>query len=260
MKEPKILLYDLETSPILAHVWGLWDQNVGLNQITVDSHMLSWSAKWLGEDKVYYMDQRNATNIENDKDLVLGLKKMLDQADIVVTHNGRSFDEKVVNTRLIVNGLKPLKDNRHIDTYSIAKSKFRMTSNKLEYIAKLLKVKYQKHTKRKFNGHELWTECLKGNKQAWKEMELYNKMDTLVLEEVYLKLRPWDTSFNVNVYIEDVDKHVCDCGSKEFVRNGHRYTKTAIHQRYTCVKCGKNYRGPENILKKDRRKNMIRSV
>ena len=33
---PKVLVYDIETAPILGHVWRLWDQNVGLNQIVSD--------------------------------------------------------------------------------------------------------------------------------------------------------------------------------------------------------------------------------
>src|SRR5690606_10614258 len=44
---PKVLVFDIETSPIIAHVWSLWDQNVGLNQIMTEWHIMSWSAKWL---------------------------------------------------------------------------------------------------------------------------------------------------------------------------------------------------------------------
>jgi chromosome partitioning protein len=29
----KVLLLDIETSPNLAHVWGIWQQNVGLSQL-----------------------------------------------------------------------------------------------------------------------------------------------------------------------------------------------------------------------------------
>ena len=71
---PRVLLFDIETAPILAHVWGLWDNNVALNQIIADWHVLSWSAKWLGDppSKVMYADQRNAKNIEDDKQLLQG--------------------------------------------------------------------------------------------------------------------------------------------------------------------------------------------
>lgn len=51
---PRVLLFDIETAPIIAHVWSLWENNVSLNQIVSDWHVLSWSAKWLGDsdDKV----------------------------------------------------------------------------------------------------------------------------------------------------------------------------------------------------------------
>lgn len=254
MRKPKILLYDIETAPILAHVWGLYDERVGLNQIIQDTHLLSWSAKWLDSDKVMYMDQRKEKDITNDKKLVKELKKVIDEADVIVTHNGKSFDEKVVNARLLVNGLQPLFATNHVDTYAIAKNKFRLTSNKLEYIAKVLKVKHQKYTNRKFVGHDLWKECLKGNVTAWKEMEKYNKTDTLVLQSVYLKLRAWDTTFNPLVYTEDAH---CECGCKEFINNGVRYTKIGQYQRASCKRCGKSYRGKTNLLKPDRRKSML---
>ena len=50
----KILTIDIETRPSLAYVWGLWDQNVGLNQVEEFGTVISWAAKWHGEKKVYF--------------------------------------------------------------------------------------------------------------------------------------------------------------------------------------------------------------
>ena len=258
MTKPKILLFDIETAPIVAYVWGLWDNNVSLNQIKKDTHLLSWSAKWLEDpdSKVMYMDQRDCKNIEDDKNLVKSLKALLDKADIVITHNGLNFDIKVVNARLLINGLKPLMPHIHIDTYSIAKNKFRMTSNKLEYIAKILKVNHQKLVKRKFGGQELWNECLKGNMKAWQEMEKYNKQDTLVLQEVYKKLRPWNKAVNMGI-LADLDQ--CECGSTHFHKHGYVITRSTKKQRYVCRECGKTHVGGKNLAL-DTMKNIMRSV
>ena len=49
---PKILCFDIETLPLESYTWGLFDQNVGLNQIKTDWAALSIAAKWLGEDEV----------------------------------------------------------------------------------------------------------------------------------------------------------------------------------------------------------------
>src|SRR5271165_295676 len=168
---PRVLLFDIETAPILARVWGIWDQTVGLNQIVTDWHLLSWSAKWLDDKKIMYQDQRNAKDITNDKKLLERLWHLLDEADIVITQNGKSFDQKKVNARFILNGMSPPSTYKHIDTKRLATKHFGFTSNKLEFLTDKLCTKNKKLTKRKFSGFSLWTACLAGNKAAWAEMQ-----------------------------------------------------------------------------------------
>lgn len=256
MSKPNVLLLDIETAPILGYVWGLWDNNLALNQVHTDWYILSWSAKWLGADKLLYMDQRDAKNIENDKKILKGIWKLLNKADIVITQNGKKFDIKKLNARFIFHGFKPPSSFRHIDTYVIAKKYFGFTSTKLEYMTDKLKTKHKKLKHKKFPGFEMWKECLAGNKKAWKEMELYNKHDVLGLEEVYSKLIPWDNSVNFNVYSENKTS-VCSCGSKEFYRNGYFYSSTGKYQRYSCKKCGSEFRERGNQLGKKKSKSML---
>ena len=52
---PRILMIDIETAPIQAYVWGIWDQNVGINQIIEPGYTLCFAAKWVGEHKVTFM-------------------------------------------------------------------------------------------------------------------------------------------------------------------------------------------------------------
>lgn len=250
---PKILVLDIETSPILGYVWGLFDQNVGLNQINKDWHVLSFAAKWLGEKKIFYMDQRNEKNIENDKKLLVAVWKLLDEADIVLTQNGVRFDIKKLNARFVLNGMQPPSSFKNIDTLKIAKKNFAFTSNKLEYMTKQLCTKYKKLTRGKFSGFELWRQCLAGNAAAWKEMEKYNKNDILSLEELYGKLQAWDNSINFNIYNDEVTEHICRCGSKEHIKKGYRYTTVGKYQRYKCLKCGAESQDKVNLLSKEKR-------
>lgn len=252
MSKPRILLLDIETAPIIAHVWGLWDQRVGLNQIVKDSHMLSWTAKWHGSKELFYMDQRGKRNIEDDKALVKGLAKLISKADIIVTQNGISFDEKVLKGRMIIHGLPPIAGYKHFDTYRFGKRHFRFTSHKLEYMAKALGVKHRKLTIRKFDGHELWTQCLKGNPAAWQEMEKYNKLDVKVLEEIYVKMRPWDSRTNFDIYSDDI-KITCTCGSTHHNKYGFVFKNTGKYQKYRCTECGRITRGNENLLSRKKR-------
>lgn len=254
---PRVLLADIETAPILAFVWGLFDQNVAINQIKSDWHLLSWSAKWLGDapNKTMYMDQRNEKNIEDDSKILKGIWKLLDEADIVIWQNGRNFDHKKLNARFVLNGMKPPSSYKHIDTLQIAKKHFGFTSNKLEYMSSKLCKKYKKLKHNKFAGFEMWSECLKGNKAAWREMEKYNRYDVLALEELYTKLGPWETSINFHAYSNDKD-FKCNCGSKRFKLNGFAYYSTGKFQRYQCLVCGAETRDRVNAHSKDKKKSI----
>jgi hypothetical protein len=255
---PKVLIYDIETAPIIAHVWSLWENNVGLNQIESDWHVLSWSAKWLGApaNEVMYMDQRDIKNIEDDSKLLKQIWNLLNEADIVITQNGKKFDQKKLNARFILNGFPPTTSYKHIDTAEIARKHFAFTSNKLAYLSDKLCTTYKKLTNHgKFPGHELWVQCLKGNIEAWKEMEKYNTYDVLSLEELYTKLIPWDNRINFNLYTDNND-HVCSCGSTSFRKNGFYYTSAAKYQKYTCKSCGKEHRDKDNLFSPEKKQSL----
>lgn len=252
---PKILVFDIETAPIIAHVWSIWEQNVGLNQIDSDWHVLSWAAKWFGNREVMYMDQSTAKNIEDDAKLLKGIWKLLDEADIVITQNGRSFDQKKLNARFILNGFQPPSHYKHIDTKQIASKHFAFTSNRLEYMTDKLCTKYRKLKHKKFPGHELWKECLAGNKLAWAEMKRYNKVDVLALEELYTKLIPWENTINFNLYSDSLET-ICRCGSTEFQKRGFLYNSAGKYQCYRCKDCGAETRGKVNLLSKEKRQSL----
>lgn len=253
----KVLIFDIETAPMLGYIWGLFDQTVALNQLKNDWYILSWSAKWLFDapENVMYQDQRKAKNIEDDSKLLKRIWELLDEADVVITQNGKHFDVKKLNARFIQNGFPPPSSFRHIDTYQIAKAKFGFTSNKLEYMTDKLCTVYKKLKHAKFSGFELWKQCLSGNIEAWKEMEVYNKYDVLSLEELYTILAPWDTSINFNVFHDELE-HQCNCGCTEFSRRGFKYTNTGKFHRLICDNCGAEYSDKTNLLSKEKKKSL----
>lgn len=258
MSKPKILYVDIETSPITAWVWGLFDQNIGLNQIKKDWHLLSWAARWDGEDKILYMDQRKARNIEDDKKIVEGLWKLLDEADIVIGHNSKKFDIKKINARIRFHNLPPYSPIRQIDTLQIARKHFAFTSNKLEHLAEFLGCTVKKLKHRRFIGFDLWKACMDKNQEAFKEIEAYNKRDVEVTEEVFEKLIPWDNSINLSVY--NGGDHICTCGSKELIKKGIHATNHGIYKRFKCKKCGKPYREKVNELTAQQKKSLKSGV
>lgn len=257
---PKILTLDIETSPVLGNVWQLFQQNVGLNQIERDWYVLSWAAKWFHEDEVMYEDKADSWDTEDDFQLLKGIWELLNEADIIITQNGKRFDEKKLNARFILNGMMPPSSYRHIDTLQIAKRHFGFTSNKLEYMTDKLCVKYKKLKHGNFAGFELWKACLQGNPEAWAEMQEYNIYDVLSLEELYVVMRPWVKAHpNMNLY-HSREQLECRCGSTNFEHNGYHYTNLSKFNRYQCQDCGAEVRDSVNLLPKEKREFLGRNV
>ena len=254
IRPPKIFCFDIETAPILANVWQLWDQNVGLNQIEKDWSILSWAGKFLDEDEIHYADVRKRKDMSDDKAICKKLHKTLQGADMVLGHNSDKFDIKKINARFIYHGLPPLEFSKTIDTLKIARRFFKFTSNKLEYLAKYLKCT-PKSSHAKFHGFNLWKECMAGNQEAFQEMEDYNRQDILTTIEIYDKLKAWDPSINFQSYIQSAE---CICGSKEFTMAGKKYTKQGAFQRYRCKACGKYFTDKENLIDKHTRKEFFK--
>lgn len=260
---PKILMLDIETAPISAHVWGLWKNNVGLNQIDNDWYILTWAAKWLGGEDVYYdalpYHDTYKKEPENDICLLENLAPLLEEADVVVAHNGKHFDIPKINARFLLQGISPPSPFKINDTLQVARKNFNLTSNKLDYLAQhLLGEGKDKHAD--FIGHDLWMACIKGNKKAWKEMIDYNVKDVDLLERVYLALRPWDKqAANYGLYLEDT-KPVCPKCGGAMRKDGFHYTSVSKFQAYRCKDCGGWARGRKNLLPKEVRDSLVTNI
>ncbi len=257
--KPKILIFDVETAPITAYTWGLYDQNVGLNQIKDDWYILSWAAKWLGEpaSKVMYMDNSKAKNIQDDKKLVQGLADLLNQADITITQNGDSFDSKKLNARAIINGLQPIKPYKSTDILKEGRKVFKFTSHKLEYITSMLNVKYKKLKHEEYPGFELWSAVLKGDQKAWSVMKKYCIHDVLATEEAFQKIQGWIKTQNFGTY-SDSEALQCQCGSSKVISRGYLFTVAGKYQRYQCTSCKKWSKSSINLLTTEKKRNILR--
>lgn len=252
---PKILLLDIETAPLLVYCWALHNQYIAAKQMEKNTCVLSWSAKWLDEKKVHYMDQRNVKDVENDKKILKEMHKLMNEADIIIGHNSEKFDIRRLNARFATHKLKPVETYKTFDTYKESKKIWDFPSHTLESLAVELNLNNKKLKHKKYPGFELWKQCLMGNNSAWNEMKLYNKMDVLVLEDLYHKIRPWSNKLNINVFHDD-EENICGCGSTEFKKKGFAYTSTSKFQRYICKHCGHQTRSRKNLHSKEKMQNM----
>ena len=255
---PRVLIIDIETSPLLVWSFGLHEQNIALNQVHKDWHLMAVAAKWLDEDKIFYMDQRDKKDGSDDKAICLAVWSLLDEADIVVGQNSKSFDIKKLNSRFAIHDISSPSSFKHQDTLCMARKHFGFTSNKLEYLTAQLNTKYKKLDHGEFPGMELWKQCLAGNQAAWKCMKTYNVHDVLSTEELYATLRKWDNTIDFSVYRED-NKIVCACGHAKFKKNGFFWSATGKFQRYKCEKCDRETRSKINLLSKEKKESLKRS-
>ena len=225
----KILLLDIETSPNTAHVWGLWQQNVSINQLMESSYVLCYAAKWLGEDEVHF----DSVHQSKPKAMLKGIHVLLDEADAVVHYNGTKFDIPTLNKEFLLHRYNPPSPYKQIDLLRVVRSNFRFPSNKLDYVSQRLGLG-KKHA---HEGHELWVKCMNGDKDAWKRMESYNIQDVVLLESLYSTLLPWIKSHpNHNLY---TDNTVCPtCSGTRLQKRGTAISITGTYQRYQCTDCG----------------------
>lgn len=259
---PKILVFDIETAPLEAFIWQkqVWKANVSEDKVISEWFMLTWSAKWLFTDIVMSdrLKGEEAKN-ENDERITATLWELFDQADILIAHNGGNFDVPNMNTRFVVNGLPPPSSYQIIDTLRIARKEFGFTHNSLNALARVFGIESKIET-----NFELWKAAKKGSNKALIYMEIYNRKDVTILEEVYLKLRPWIKSHpNIGLFVEDEGQLCPYCGYDNVELDGNfYYTMTGKYPTYVCQrnKCGGISRGRTSVYDKEKRKNLIVSV
>jgi hypothetical protein len=242
LREPKILLFDIETSANVGAFWrNPWQTSI--IRIIEHTNMISWSAKWLGGKQVTkalpdYKGYRKGSR--DDKALVTDLYELWERADVLVAHNGKKFDIPYSKGRFLLNGLKPSKELNQYDTRAGAKAHFGFTSNKLDDIARLLGL----GTKIPIH-YEVWEGCDAGDDKAWATMKKYNAHDTRLLEQVYLKFRSWDKAHpNLNTISGQENPACPSCQSTDvWGRGWGRYTNTGRRKEYNCNDCGRRFSG-----------------
>jgi hypothetical protein len=195
--------------------------------------MLCFAAKWLDGSKVFahslpdYKGYKPGS--ENDELLVRELWKLFDEADILIAHNGDRFDIRKTNARFAFYNLPPPSPYKTIDTLKIARRHFNFTSNKLDSLGDHLGYgRKLVHT-----GFNLWKGCMTGDPKSWKHMIDYNKRDVVLLEQIYLHLRPWIKN-HPNI---SSDSECLNCEESELLTTRKYMTKKGAMIRGQCV-CG----------------------
>lgn len=176
-------MLDIETTPMQVYTWGLWDQNIGINQIIKHTEIMCFGAKWLGSKKVIFKSSHH----DGKQVMMEELYKLMNEADVLVGWNSAAFDHKHIKREFFEAGMEPPSPTKDLDLMSVVKANFLFPSNKLDYVAQKMGV----GAKVKHSGFELWIDCMSGDNKAWAEMKKYQIQDVELLDKLYAKLLPW---------------------------------------------------------------------
>ncbi len=233
----RILFIDLETSPITAHTWGLWQQNISIKQIVESTQVICFGARWYGQKKVIF----KSVHHHGQKEMLSELHGLMDEADAIVGWNSKGFDHKHIRREFLEAGLAPPSPAKDIDLMLEVKRNFRFPSNKLDYVAQRLGV----GAKVEHTGFQLWLDCMAGSDKAWRMMKKYQIQDVDLLVDLYEILLPWMRHPNVAIGVEGT---ACvNCGSENIQRRGYENLNTGRYQKYQCNSCHKWMRGKSAV-------------
>jgi DNA polymerase elongation subunit (family B) len=231
---PKVLLFDIETSPMLCYSWGLFKPMLHHDNIVEDWNIICWSAKWLYHDKVFgdVLTPKEAVR-RDDKRITKSLWKVLNEADIIIGHNGQRFDLRKSNARFLVHQLPPPLPYQIIDTLKESRRHFGHSSHRLDYLGQLLVNKEKVET-----DFSLWKRCMDGDDEALSYMHKYCDQDVLLLEEVYMEIRPWIKQHPNFAVHTDADEKCCpSCGSTDLTYEGYYATPANKYNAFRCNNC-----------------------
>lgn len=216
----------MENSFLVGGIWNLWNQNISLDQLFDNGKVLCYAAKWLDKKDMMFAKHDEAHFLSS-------IHALLDEADAVLTYNGKKHDIPMLNREFIKAGMTPPSPYKQIDLLETMKKAFKFPSNKLQHVSDELGI----GQKLDHEGFELWIKVLRDDPKAWATMKKYNIQDVKLLEKLYWKVQPWIVGHpNYNMY---GTTGVCPtCGGKHLQKRGKYTTQTGVYTRLHCQDCG----------------------
>jgi DNA polymerase elongation subunit (family B) len=136
-----------------------------------------------GDDERFW---RPGQDVADDRALALAIRDELESYDIIVGHNSKLFDVKFLDARLFKAGARPREPRIHIDTMWVVRSHLK-TSSKLQYIQEFVGLEESKTP----ISWDDWARAGAFDKKGMDRVVEHCIQDVKVLEEVYVRLRPY---------------------------------------------------------------------
>lgn len=213
--EPKIIYFDIESTP--AQFWGfrLGEQRVGWEQIKKEPVVcvICWA---VNDGKVqsatfdvskYKPDQYDD---KSDYELIKKFTEIANGADLLIGHNGKNFDVAFLRSRIIKHHLPDLSPILIDDTYLLTKA-IKTMSHALDYLLR----KFGLGQKIQHRGLDMWKDVSTKKKKALREMVTYCTGDVEGLRKLYKYVKPYIKS-NLNMAMFQGNPDACpSCGQTQ---------------------------------------------
>lgn len=248
-KKPRILFYDLETSPLKAWVWGCGEQYIRHGQLDKNHNM--WGIICV---TYCWNDGKPAKSIdwgyeEQDSARVIAeFDEIIKQADFTIGKNSDRFDVKMINSIRMLSNLPGMPEwTKYTDDLEKQMRKyFRLPSQSLDYISGQLglggKIKMEMQD---------WIDIVEKNdngKKSLAKMVKYGRKDVTDTRALWNRLcQHFEPKFNMSTFRDPLAVGCMHCASTNLLPRGReRFNKTSRWQEYRCGDC-KSYAGRQTI-------------
>ena len=233
---PRVLLFDLERLPgrFSRDIWEPRDLQ-RLNYLHPDQwdekpSTLCGSWLWYGEKRPGFV---GAWESDDPWHVARTYRELMNEADVVVTFNGRRADLKWLRTDWAAAQIpipRPFKD---IDLFIVARQAFSLEAKSLRYLCDFLGVPSKDGA---YNAAEAKAAAAADGPER-RRLVRYSKGDSLIMRPVLDRLRPYVRGVNLGLYYLDDERRCPACGGTELTRDGWTTTTVTTFALYRC-ECG----------------------
>lgn len=200
-------------------------------------YMLCIGYKWLGDKETHVIVPCNlekwSKNPTADKEQIIEFMRLVEEADLVVGWNSKSFDWRFIQTRALKHKLGALPPVPHADLLLTARNTTKMRRT-LDNIGKFFDLKNQKIPL----DINVWMAAGRGDIKALKQIIDHCIADVKMTEEAYYIFAPLSRVHPNVAMIEGKPGHCPRCGKDALIRKGEVKALRHYRKQFKCKNCG----------------------
>lgn len=224
----RILTIDIERLPGVAYAFDQKTQFISYRNFIEQPRTICWAARWQGQSRMLF-----ESAWKDEEKMLRKSWELFDQADAVVTFNGRRFDVPHLRGAWLKAGFPPPRPWKDIDLYTMAKNRFGFISNSLDHITKELG-----YTGKTDHYSILLAQAaVDGDKEAQKRLKAYNASDVELTEWLHDRLLG---HLPTHPHLSHSSEVICNqCSSKNLTQLPSKYKAVLLeYTMFRCDNCG----------------------